>query len=123
MVSAHHSGLAQFEKDLNTQMRKIVGGLAWISTTTPIPLHISVMIFFTEDILLTPRSFVKTNLEPSTHPLPSFRTFSMSIQLQEEAFRIDLFSARRPFLTESASETSESPESACVESESEKCLI
>ena len=126
MVSTHHCGLAQFEKDFNTHMNKIVGGLASISTTTLILLHIlpfPVMIFFTEDILLTPRSFDKTNLEPSTHPLPSTRTFSKSIQLQEEAFRIDLFPDRRPFLTEFASETSESPESACVESESEKCLI
>ena len=53
MVSTHHCGLAQFEKDFNTQMKKkIVGGLASIFTTTPIPLHVSpftVMIFFTED--------------------------------------------------------------------------
>ena len=69
---------------------------------------------------LTPRSFDKTNLEPSTHPLPSSLTFSKSIQLQEEAFRIDLFPGRRTLLSEFASETSESPESACVESESDK---
>ena len=123
MVSTHHCGLAQFEKDLNTRMKKNSGRLGFdINDHTHSSPYTT---FYGNDIFhwryfLTPRSFDKTNLEPSTHPLPCFRTFSKSIQWQEEAFRIDLFSARRPFLTEFASETSESPESACVESESDK---
>ena len=62
----------------------------------------------------TPRSFDTTNFEPSTHPLPSSRTFSKSIQWHGEAFRIVLPPAFFVLLLESASETSDSPASACA---------